>query len=47
MTLQAEVNRRQCDKTSETAMLAAKKAFGSKGKMKGKGKLGFRPDDEC
>jgi len=46
-TLQAKVNHRQHDKTSKTAMLAAKKPFGSKGKMKGKGKLGSRPDDKC
>jgi len=47
MTLQAEVNHRQHDKMSKTAMLAAKRAFGSKGKTKGKSKPGPRPDDEC
>jgi len=46
-TLQAEVNHHQHDKMSKTAMLAAKRAFGSKGKMKDKGKPGLRPDDEC
>ena len=47
MTLQAEVNHCQRDKMSETAMLAVKKPFDSKGKSKGKGKLGPRPDNEC
>jgi len=47
MTLQAEANHHQCDKMSKTTILAVKRAFGSKGKMKGKGKPGPRPDNEC
>jgi len=42
-TLQAEANHHQCDRTSKTAMLAAKKTFGSKGKSK----LGPRPNNKC
>jgi len=47
-TLQAEANHCQYNKMSETAMLAAKKASGSKGtsQMKGMGK-GLKLDNEC
>ena len=47
-TLQAEANYHQRDKTSETAMLAAKKAIGSKGKSQTKDKSkGPKLDNEC